>query len=476
MALMAWRERDRTLVTGWGRIGIARLLVAMTLGVYAFTDTVGVDEGRTVHHVGVAIAVVVGIAGVVQMAPRFRDSFRAALVSLGLDWVVGLAFMWMFAFDPGQYTFGLIYLVLIETAAVLGRSAALGGWAGSSLLYLLRHLAFAQGDVDVAPTGAALRVALALAIALAADAVVGELRSERSRVSELLHDLDVLVWELDVGSSTLTFASEAASRLLAYDPEELLGRSDVGARVVHPDDLPVVERSLGQAAAGDEPREVECRVMTAGGSERWVSMRMHRVRTPQGLLIRGSASDVTDGKRASLVEARLAAIVDGSSIAIIGRTLAGRITTINPAAERLLDLDGREAIGTAFGSVIPADRLVEARELEDRVMNGERVRDVETVRLRSDGTAVPVAITLSPIRGEHGRIEGIATLMRDLTTELRTRTDSAIRRRCSAPPSNRRPSASGWALLTGQSCGSTVRSRRCSGTDRPISKAGPSRR
>jgi PAS domain S-box-containing protein len=116
---------------------------------------------------------------------------------------------------------------------------------------------------------------------------------------------------------------------------------------------------------------------------------------------------------------RLAAIVDGSQDAILAKDLNGVITDWNPAAERLFGLSAAEAIGRPVSVIIPPERLEEEHELLRRVVAGEPVQQLETERLRSDGTRIDVALTVSPIHGDDGRPVGVSTTARDIGDALR---------------------------------------------------------
>ena len=119
-------------------------------------------------------------------------------------------------------------------------------------------------------------------------------------------------------------------------------------------------------------------------------------------------------------EARhLAAIVQSSEDAIIGKTLDGTITSWNPAAERLYGWTAAEVVGRPITMLVPPDRLTELGGSIDRLRRGERVSHHETVRVRKDGTRVDVSLTISPIRDAAGRLIGASKIARDITERKR---------------------------------------------------------
>ncbi|MBB6403200.1 PAS domain S-box protein [Arthrobacter sp. AZCC_0090] len=109
----------------------------------------------------------------------------------------------------------------------------------------------------------------------------------------------------------------------------------------------------------------------------------------------------------------LAAIVESSADAIIGMTPEGLITSWNPGAEKLYGYAAAEAIGRDVRLLIP-DHLQAEDEVLAAVLDGGQARSFETDRVRKNGSIVPVSLTVSPIRGEHGVI-GIATIGQDIT-------------------------------------------------------------
>ncbi|MDD0812484.1 PAS domain S-box protein [Curvibacter sp. RS43] len=104
--------------------------------------------------------------------------------------------------------------------------------------------------------------------------------------------------------------------------------------------------------------------------------------------------------------------------AIITKSLDGRVTSWNPAAERIFGYTEAEMLGQSLLLLFPPDRLNEERFIIERVMLGELVDHFETVRLRKDGLPIQVSVTISPIRDEHGRVVGASKIARDITEHM----------------------------------------------------------
>src|SRR5512134_3007478 len=93
----------------------------------------------------------------------------------------------------------------------------------------------------------------------------------------------------------------------------------------------------------------------------------------------------------------LCSIVESSHDAIISKTLDGTITSWNAAAERIFGYRAPEAIGRSITMIIPPERMDEESRILAEICRGERIRPVETVRVRKDGRRIDVSIAVSPI-------------------------------------------------------------------------------
>ncbi|HET6220694.1 MAG TPA: PAS domain S-box protein, partial [Dongiaceae bacterium] len=129
--------------------------------------------------------------------------------------------------------------------------------------------------------------------------------------------------------------------------------------------------------------------------------------------------DITERKLREEERSLTAAIVDSSNDAILTVSRAGLITSWNAAAERLYGYTAQEIVGRPVTMLVPPDRLSEVALIDERVMAGERVDHLETVRLGKNGRLIDVSLGVSPIRDASGDITSISIIVRDLSDRKR---------------------------------------------------------
>ena len=137
------------------------------------------------------------------------------------------------------------------------------------------------------------------------------------------------------------------------------------------------------------------------------------------------ATDVSRRRRIEPGVLRLAAIVESSDDAIVGKDLNGIVFSWNRAAERIFGYTAEEMIGRSIRTIIPADRQSEEDEVIARIHRGEPVNHFETLRRRKDGSLLPVSLTISPIRGPGGTVIGASKIARDITERKQAETERA---------------------------------------------------
>ena len=135
--------------------------------------------------------------------------------------------------------------------------------------------------------------------------------------------------------------------------------------------------------------------------------------------------DLSRTVRAETESSLLTAIVASSTDAIIGKTLDGRITSWNGAAQAIFGYSADEAIGQPVQMLIPPDRQTEESRILGELTQGRTVPAFDTVRRTRRGERVDMHIAISPIKDGEGRVIGASKIARDVT--LQRRAEAALR-------------------------------------------------
>jgi PAS domain S-box-containing protein len=172
---------------------------------------------------------------------------------------------------------------------------------------------------------------------------------------------------------------------------------------------------------GISVHEQEVVIERPDGGRVIVSVHIDPIRDKDGAIV-GVVNffhDINERKQAERTTGLLAAIVGCSDDAIISKNLDAVITSWNKSAERLFGYTAEEAIGQSIMLIVPADRQHEEAMILERLRRGERVDHFETVRVRKDGTALDVSLTISPLKDAAGHVVGASKVARDVTERKR---------------------------------------------------------
>jgi PAS domain S-box-containing protein len=260
------------------------------------------------------------------------------------------------------------------------------------------------------------------------------------RIQQTLHESERRFRDMIDALPAAVYTTDAQGRLTHFNPAcvGLSGRTPVVGsdhwcvtwRLYRPDGTPLPHGECAMAISLKEGRAVrgaETIAERPDGTRAWFMPYPTPLRDAEGRIVGGinMLVDITERKRAEQATAALAAIVDSSDDAIVGKDLNGVIASFNKSAERMFGYTAQEAIGQPVTLVIPKDRLSEEAEILRRLRQGERVDHFETVRVRKDGSLIDISLTVSPIKDAAGRVVGASKIARDITD--RKKTEAALR-------------------------------------------------
>jgi PAS domain S-box-containing protein len=169
------------------------------------------------------------------------------------------------------------------------------------------------------------------------------------------------------------------------------------------------------------------------GTEFSVEISLSPLETEDGVLVFSTIRDITKRRRTEQDLRSVAAIVESSHDAIIGESLEGNILSWNLGAERIYGYSAAEALGKPLSILAPPNHATAIPEVLEKVKQGERLEQSETLGMRKDGKQINVGLTVSPIKDAIGNIVGASVIARDITERKRAEealSKSEARTRC----------------------------------------------
>jgi len=212
----------------------------------------------------------------------------------------------------------------------------------------------------------------------------------------------------------IVYWNQGAERLYGYAADEVIGQPSAVLMPPGHNELPAV---IERIRRGELVPHYDTRRRRKDGTVIDVSVAVSAIRTRDNELVGVSvvARDISERKRAEEALVRLAAIVDSSEDAIIGKTLDTTIISWNHGAERIYGYTATEAIGQPIGMLLPPGSEDEVPVIMERIRRGEKMEHYETKRQRKDGTIIDVSVTVSPIKTRDGEVIGASAVARDIT-------------------------------------------------------------
>jgi PAS domain S-box-containing protein len=226
----------------------------------------------------------------------------------------------------------------------------------------------------------------------------------------------------------VTLANRRALRTLDCPEEDVVGH-DWAAEFTPPEDVDRV-RSLDQRAFTDVvdlDEYQEYRVRTRTGTLRLIGWHhvMLRDAAEQPVGILRSGQDITEQRaavqslresegRLRQVSGHLRAVIESSPVPLILMAPDGVVQLWSPAAERAFGWSAAEAVGR-LNPLVPTERVDEYEAHLGEVRGGREVVGREVVCRRKDGTAIPVSLSLAPVRDDHGAITAVFGAVEDIS-------------------------------------------------------------
>ena len=219
----------------------------------------------------------------------------------------------------------------------------------------------------------------------------------------------------------MEFVSEGSLALTDYKPRGLCSkRAPQYGDLIHPDDRQEVWEEVQQAINAGQSYQVEYRIRTRQGKEKWLWEQGKQVEvSDEGIaVLEGFITDVTERKwaeeRLLRSEERFRVIAENSTEDICQLDAEGNVTYVSPAVERLFGYSRDEATQMAFADFIAHHARAAATEVFEAALSGVMHQLAEITGRRKDGSEFPLEVSVTPV-AEHGQVVGVQGIARDIT-------------------------------------------------------------
>ena len=353
----------------------------------------------------VLLILVVLIAGATVFAPLIFSS----IPPVALSFTVVPIIVWAGLRFGSRGATGATFL--FSTIAIWGTLGRLGPYGSGSTNTALLSLQFSI--MVLATVGLALSALVHER--LDAQEEARKARAAESRFETLVDSApDAMVIAdaqgriVQVNSQTEALFGYAREEVLNLKVEDLIPQRFRTGHLAHRADFHATPRRREMGVG------MELYGLRKDGTEFPVEISLSPLQSDSDVLVSSAIRDISERRRVEEERARLAAIVETSSDAIIKETLDGTIVSWNKGAERIFGYSTLEAVGQKGGILMPSGENGESEILE-RLKRDGRILPYETRLTRKDGASIDVSLSVTSISDPTGRTIGASILIQDIS-------------------------------------------------------------
>lgn len=242
----------------------------------------------------------------------------------------------------------------------------------------------------------------------------------------ILDNIQDIVVVLDTNLNVI-YVNRTAERVTGYGAEEF---SEQLFNCIHADDRDELIRLVEDAYERDEQGQVECRILSKSGGDKWMLARYQpfhdKTEDQERFLLTfveiTRRKQMEDEIRES--EEKFLAISDSAQDAVIVANSSGKISFWNPAATRMFGYTLADIEGKDLHQLLVPERYREAAKkglaaFSESGTGNVVGKTVELKALKRDGTQFPVGLSLSSVRLK-GEWHAVA-MVRDITEQQKSR-------------------------------------------------------
>lgn len=252
-----------------------------------------------------------------------------------------------------------------------------------------------------------------------------DLAESESRLSTLMNNIPGMAYQcLNDNNWTMIFVNEECKNLTGYSKEQLLMNKEISySDIIHSEDRELVKSKVVEKLNSGEPFELEYRIISADGTEKWVWEKGIEINPTMGYknVLEGVIHDITERKLAdkTLKELSLfnSQILNAAMDGYILADTKGKILEVNPSYSNMVGYSKDELVEM---------NIVELEISHDTVIIDERIRKMiaarrlnfRTKHLHKNGAMIDLDVSITVVK--KGEQLLIAALIRDITQQIKS--------------------------------------------------------
>lgn len=254
-----------------------------------------------------------------------------------------------------------------------------------------------------------------------------ELEEKNRQLSTLFDNLPGLVYRcLDNKNWTMKLVSDGCKELMRYRPEELVDDKEIAYNeIIHPGDRDYVRNKVHESLREKEPFNVEYRIVTSSGEEKWVWEQGKGIFDENGEVkfLEGIVIDITERKRIeeelSFRNNLLNSLLENMPDTVYFKDRDAKFIEVSDSKAEELGRDKEEILGKSDFDFFPDNQAREMYEDDMKVIEDEepvigKEEKVETPQ----GSEKWVSATKVPLYGGDGEVMGMLGISRDITEQI----------------------------------------------------------
>lgn len=272
--------------------------------------------------------------------------------------------------------------------------------------------------------------------------------AEREKVSELLRASAASLreaqrlgkigsWEWQISPDVTTW-SEELYQIMGRDPGKAAPTYAEHSAMYVAGSLSRLQAAVERSLQSGEPYALELEFIRPDGRQGWIDAKGETVRDKAGMVVglRGTAQDITEMKQLTLDLAHqhelLRVTLQSIGDAVITTDGTGRVTWLNPAAERMtgwLTAEAKNRPLTQVFHILNEETRAVTEDPVAQCLSMGRIVGLanDTVLISRNGSEIGIEDSAAPIRNDAGELLGVVLVFHDVSEQRRMSGEMSFR-------------------------------------------------